>query len=269
MMMMKRGLLLGMLFILCCSSFIYGQDASLEQLKEKFKAGERSLVFLEDYWKVLKTSNEDASLKEEVLDCYLLALPFTERYSKENIEIIISQIQTIRAKIFIDVVNHWDSIALNEEQKLKLVEKVNQTSSLSCFNWIVQLDEHTRTDLPLLKDLEQSLLVSSIPVSKSRVHFIQLWNCFAVKQVDDCVSKFCLLLNGEKFDLREMFDFGILSTIGDYLLENCTLSQCTEIITALDNCLKGGTLTDMGVKPLQDLKDSFEGKKMMIEMGEE
>ena len=172
---MRKEIYVSVLFFVFClfALSIYGQSESLEQLRKKFEAGLRESSFLEDYWNRLKLSHEDAVLKEKVLDCYLLSLPLSERYTQDRMIDIVSQIQTIQANVIADIMINWDSLSLNLDQKQMVLEKIDQLLALNCFNWIIQQQNkqlalgcfnwitqqqnQSKIELPLLKDLEEHL----------------------------------------------------------------------------------------------------------------
>lgn len=267
---MKRMLcfcILSIVFIFNNYLVVCAQDVDLNQLRTTFDSGERSVKFLENYWNALRPSTEADSLKSEVLNSYLLALSVDERYKVERLEDIINYVQNIEAGIFVDLVKHWDSLVVTDDLQKRLVEKIEQTFIESCFTQLTQDSEDTDYQLFLLNGLEESLKISSIPLSQYRVYSIMLWNSFVRKKINECVNNMVQLLGVEKLAWNGMYDFMILGVIANYILENCTLEQCEQMISAFDNCMVKNGLEDYTW--LKDMKNCFEGKKMMIEMGEE
>lgn len=92
------------------------------------------------------------------------------------------------------------------------------------------------------------------------VAFEQLISYPLVIQVDEKA--------GNDFQVDLMMDGVVLGNVMNYILEKCNFDQCSKMFKIMDQAIeKNGRdgFWDMIGKS----RDNFEGKKMMMEMGEE
>ena len=69
-------------------------------------------------------------------------------------------------------------------------------------------------------------------------------------------------------DLDTVFEGVVIGNMLNYMLEECDEEQCNQILEMLDQAIvKNGR--DGFMEMFTKMRDNFEGKKMMMEMGEE
>ena len=74
--------------------------------------------------------------------------------------------------------------------------------------------------------------------------------------------------NGTSLSLDVMFEGVVMGNMMNYVLEECNLDQCNQILEIMDHAIeKNGRAGCMEM--FARMRDNFEGKKMMMEMGEE
>ena len=65
-----------------------------------------------------------------------------------------------------------------------------------------------------------------------------------------------------------MFDGVVLGSMLNYILEECNFDQCSRMFEIMDRAIKKNGRTGLW-ELIGKSRDNFEGKKMMMEMGEE
>ncbi len=127
--------------------------------------------------------------------------------------------------------------------------------------------------------LQTALRKSGIPVSNVRRQTIEMWQYWQVKDITGMIGAFeNMFVESEAspkekagngvLDLETMFDGVILGSMVNYILEESNLEQCTKILDIMNLVVEKND-NSIFVDMIAKWKDNFEGKKMMIEMGEE
>ncbi|WP_455510168.1 hypothetical protein [Butyricimonas paravirosa] len=269
---MKEGMYRCLNMVLVCMSLIlaggisvYGQH-SIEQQRSAFDKGNRDPKFLKEYVEALKVKGEKDEL-EKVLDCYLMSLPFEQRYTGENVTDFITYVKNWEAKSLLDVVENWDKLSLDDVQAQLIVQKIGQVGPTAVVTWKAEKHEFSDLKMPDFTLLQKSLSNSTIPVMRTERGLIDMWQSYVRNDVAGIIRDMKVWFS-EPIKLNGIFDWVMFGDIGSYLLEECNLEQCKEVISmmtkALNDYNKNGSLSTV-----EKLKDDFVGKSMMLEMGEE
>lgn len=196
-------------------------------------------------------------------DSCLMAQPLQQRYQGEYLDRFIKEIKGIEARSFVDLLAHWKDLSFTEEQQRCLLEKIDAAIEPVAMTYCLQ---RKAADSAALAQVYTLLSVSEVPVRVQTLYnlrFIGLW------QKKDLEG---LLLEMQKFaDLfvegGRAFDWVILGKTLDFVLEESNLSQTKEMLAILDKILAKSN--PQYARPLKQSRDSFEGKVLMMEMGEE
>lgn len=244
---------------------VYGQN-SIEQLKSEFDKGNRDTQFLKEYVEVLKAKGQADELGN-VLDCYLMTLPFEQRYTNENVKDFITHVNGFETESLLDVVANWSKLSLNDEQKSAIVEKIDQLCPATVLNWNLKHKENPDLKMPDFSLLQRSLSNSAIPVGASKRALIGMWQSYCKKDIPRIIKDMKVLFSSS-IEFHGMFDWVMFGYIGNYLLEESDLAQCKEVISLMEKALEDYSKNgDMFT--VEKLKEDFVGKGMMLEMGEE
>ena len=258
--------------------FAKAQGKVTEQQKTEFAKGNQDPKFLKEYIEALKADGREDALNEAV-DRYLMALPLNERYAGENLTYFLEYINGLNAKSFTDVIEHWGDIRLTGEQAEKVTEKINDVCKTTFFQSLFREREGIECPDVDCCSLAAALKKSAIPVPGVRRQFIEMWQSWKEKKVDDMICAFEQLFSypivteaNEKkegaFQFDTMMDGVILGNMMNYILERCNFDQCSSMFKIIDQVIeKNGR--DGFWSTIGKSRDNFEGKKMMMEMGEE
>lgn len=274
---MRRAILYVFLCIITAGQVVTAQSKVTEQQKSEYAKGNQDPKFLKEYIEALKADGQEDALND-VVDRYLQVLSLDKRYDSENLTYFIAYVNKLDAKSFTDIIEYWGDIQLPEEQAGKIVEKINNVCKMTFFQALFQ--ERDGKECPDIDcvGLLTALKESKIPVPALRCQFIEMWQSWKEKKMDDMIRVFGQIVaqpslqkgdkgeNGFQFDL--MMDGAVLGSMMSYVLEECNLEQCTKVLEIMDQAIeKNGRegFWDMMGK----IRDNFEGKKMMMEMGEE
>lgn len=267
--------------ILCfvgLGQFAKAQSKVTEQQKTEYAKGNQDPKFLKEYLEALKADGQEDALNEAA-DRYLMVIPLNERYTDENLTYFLEYINDLNAKSFTGVIEHWGDIHLTGEQVKKVVEKINDVCKTTLFQSLFR--EREGIECP---DVDCSLVMSAlekskIPVPEVRRRFIEIWQNWREKKIDNMIRAFEQLVsypivtggdekNGNNFQVDLMLDGILLGNVMNYILEKCNFDQCSRMFKIMDQAIeKNGRdgFWDM----IGRSRDNFEGKKMMMEMGEE
>ena len=182
-------------------------------------------------------------------------------------------------KTIVDIIENWDKLSFTEEQADKIVEKIDHVCKMDLFQVIMKEREDGKGPIMDCSSLQTALRKSGIPVSNVRRQTIEMWQYWQVKDITGMIGAFeNMFVESEAaqkekadngvLDLETIFDGVILGSMVNYILEESNLEQCTKILDIMNLVVEkndNSTFVDMIAK----WKDNFEGKKMMIEMGEE
>lgn len=274
---MKRTILYVLLCIVITGQVVNAQSKVTEQQKSEYAKGNQDPKFLKGYIEALKADGQEDALSEAA-DRYLQVLPLDKRYDGENLTYFMEYVNKLDAKSFMDIVEHWGDIQLTGEQAGKVVGKINDVCKMTFFQALFK--ERNEKECPDVDcaGLLAALKGSKIPVPELRCQFIEMWQLWKEKKVDDMIRIFGQIVtqpgqqNGNKgendFQLDLMMDGTVLGSMLGYVLEECNFEQCTKMLEIMDQGIeKNGRegFWDM----IGKVRDNFEGKKMMMEMGEE
>lgn len=258
--------------------FAKAQGKVTEQQKVEYAKGNQDPKFLKEYIEALKADGRENELNEAV-DRYLMALPLNERYANENLIYFLDNIHHLNAKSFTDIVEHWDEVHLTGEQVEKVVRKIEDSCKMIFFQSLFQEREGIECPDVDCSSLAAALKKSAIPVSGGRRQFIEMWQCWKEKRVDGMICAIEQLFSfpivteaNEKkegaFQFDPMIDGIVLGNMMNYILERCNFDQCSSMFKIMDQVIeKNGR--DGFWSTIGKSRDNFEGKKMMMEMGEE
>jgi hypothetical protein len=267
--------------ILCfvgLGQFAKAQSKVTEQQKTEYTKGNQDPKFLKAYIEALKADGQEDALNEAV-DRYLMVIPLNERYARENLAYFLEYINDLSAKSFTDVIEHWGDIHLTGEQAEKVAGKINEVCKTTFFQSLFREREGIECPDVDCSSLVAALEKSEIPVPRVRRRFVEMWQNWKEKKVDHMIVAFEQLISyplviqvdekaGNDFQVDLMMDGVVLGNVMNYILEKCNFDQCSKMFKIMDQAIeKNGRdgFWDMIGKS----RDNFEGKKMMMEMGEE
>ena len=243
---------------------VYAQK-SLARQKEEYIQGNRNPEFLKQYIQALKSERQVESLGE-VVDCYLMSLPLEKRYAGENLEDFTEYVGRVDAKSLIDVVVNWEKLSFMEKHAAAIVNKVNDV----CRAAISQAGaEKRKLDC---SQLQAGFKKSKIPVSDIVRSIIDMWQFQMNKNIDGMIQVFTQMVGKIDVTLEKSSSYfvevSVLGNMLNYILEECDSLQCRKMYGVLADVLeKKGQKGIFG--SFVNYKNNFEGKCMMIEMGEE
>ena len=257
---------------------VWAQNRVTEQQKVEYDKSNRDPKFLKEYIEALKADGQTEILNG-VVDEYLMVLPLNERYSGENLSDFIKYVVHMDAKVIVDIIENWDKLSFTEEQTDKIVEKIDYVCKMDLFQVIMKEREDGKSPIMDCSSLQIASKKSDVPISNVRRQAIEMWQYWQVKDIMGMIGAFeNMFVESEAsqkekagngvLDLETMFDGVILGSMVNYILEESNLEQCTKILDIMNLVVEkndNSTFVDMIAK----WKDNFEGKKMMIEMGEE
>lgn len=244
---------------------VHGQQ-TLEQQRSEFARGNRETKFLKAYTEALKAAGQTDAL-DTVVDCYLMSLPFEQRYTAEHVNDFVAHVRRADALSLLDIVEHWDRLALTDDQKSAIVAKIDQTCPGAVFAWVTGKENNPELEMPDFTLLHQALSRSALPLSVSKRALIAMWQSYCNRDVAGVIRELKTMFSKPvRFD--GMFDWLMFGYVGNYLLEESDLPQCKEVIAVLEKAMDVPDKS-MDLLTVEKLKDDFIGKSMMLEMGEE
>lgn len=266
---------------LCCIMVgqpVWAQNKVTKQQKVEYDKGNRDQKFLKEYIEALKADGQTEVLNG-VVDEYLMVLPLNERYSGENLSDFLEYVTHMNTKTIVDIIENWNKISFTEEQAYKIVEKIDNVCKMDLFQVIMKEREDGKDPIMDCSSLQTALRKSGIPVSNVRRQTIEMWQYWQVKDIAGMIGAFeNMFVESEAsqkekagngvLDLETMFDGVILGSMVNYILEESNLEQCTKILDIMNLVVEKND-NSIFVDMIAKWKDNFEGKKMMIEMGEE
>lgn len=269
-------------FVLFCSIMIiqstYAQNKVTEQQKSEYAKGNRDRDFLKEYIEALKVDGQTEILND-VIDEYLMTLPFNERYVGKNLSDFMEYVTRVDARTFIDIIKNWEKLSLSQEQADQVAVKVDNICKMDLFNVMMEKKENGKKPAKDYTDLQTILKKSSIPISDMRHHMIDMWQYWRKNDVSGMIQVLGKMFgglgpsqeyekNGTSLSLDVMFEGVVMGNMMNYVLEECNLDQCNQILEIMDHAIeKNGRAGCMEM--FARMRDNFEGKKMMMEMGEE
>lgn len=243
-----------------------------EAQRNEYAKGNRNPVFLKEYIDALKVGGGDGKELEGVVECYLLSLSQEERYELANWGYFVEGINSLDSKVLVDVLRCWKSLTV--EQQREVVNKVDVTYRRECFQSLF-VEKRNENRPPIdCSEILAALKEYKILVSAVRICLMEMWEAWGKEDMNRMVTDFEKLLalpivtQGENASFDMMQDWVILGSMLNYMLERCTFDQCTKLLDVMNIAVKqydNDAFGDM----LGKIRDDFEGKKMMMELGEE
>ena len=243
-----------------------------EAQRNEYAKGNRNPVFLKEYIDALKVGGGDGKELEGGVECYLLSLSQEERYELANWGYFVEGINSLDSKVLVDVLRCWKSLTV--EQQREVVNKGDVTYRRECFQSLF-VEKRNENRPPIdCSEILAALKEYKIPVSAVRICLMEMWEAWGKEDMNRMVTDFEKLLalpivtQGENASFDMMQDWVILGSMLNYMLERCTFDQCTKLLDVMNIAVKqydNDAFGDM----LGKIRDDFEGKKMMMELGEE
>ena len=243
-----------------------------EAQRNEYAKGNRNPVFLKEYIDALKVGGGDGKELEGVVECYLLSLSQEERYELANWGYFVEGINSLDSKVLVDVLRCWKSLTV--EQQREVVNKVDVTYRRECFQSLF-VEKRNENRPPIdCSEILAALKEYKIPVSAVRICLMEMWEAWEKEDMNRMVTDFEKLLTlpivtqGENASFDMMQDWVILGSMLNYMLEKCTFEQCEKLLDVMNVAVKQHDNDGFG-DMLGKMRNDFEGKKMMMELGEE
>ena len=261
-------------FVLFCSIMIiqstYAQNKVTEQQKSEYAKGNRDRDFLKEYIEALKVDGQTEILND-VIDEYLMTLPFNERYVGENLSDFMEYVTRVDARTFIDIIKNWEKLSLSQEQADQVAVKVDNMCKMDLFNVMMEKEEENgKRPAKDYTDLQTILKKSSIPISDMRRYMIDMWQCWGKNDVSGMIQVLGKMVgdsdssqeyekNGNSLSLDTMFEGVVIGNMMNYVLEECNLDQCSQILEIMDHAIEKNGRTGR-MEMFARMRDNFEGK---------
>lgn len=263
-----------LLCILTTGQGVNAQSRLTEQQKSEYAKGNQDPEFFKAYIDALKAGGQEDGLNDAA-DRYLMALRLEERYTEENLHYFLEDINSLQARSLTDIVEHWKDIRPTAARTAEIVKKINAVCQAAFLQAFFQNGNDKPTPDVDCSSLLRALNASEIPVPETRRRLIEMWQNWRGKKTDDMIAALERIIslqeNGNKEEappFDPISDGIALGNMLNYILEECHLDQCSKMFAILDRAVeKNGRegFWDM----IGRMRDDFEGKKMMMEMGEE
>ncbi|MBS7200140.1 MAG: hypothetical protein KH111_18700 [Bacteroidales bacterium] len=265
-----------MLFFMAIGQFVDAQNSVIEKQKIVCEKRNWNIEFLKKTITTLQEKGQMDSLSG-IVDEYLMTLPVKERYTGDNLAYFLEYIKSLDASSLLSVIKDWENIPLNELQKEQIVKKIDNVCKTILFEALYRNNEEIKCPDVDCSSIQQMLKVSKVPVSRFRISLIDMWQGWRNQNVDDMIQAFRQIIFSESAEsangggvgqLDLMFDASILGYMFNFILEKCNLVQCSRMLEMIDSSVEKNGQEGLG-DIVRKVRDNFEGKKMMIEMGEE
>lgn len=202
--------------------------------------------------------------EEKNVDSCLMILPLEQRYKGENLDRFIRGIEGIEAQSFIALLENWQDLSFTTEEQKKLLEKIEGNINLALLSYCSQ--EEDEDQQISFSDITPYLIAGKVPVCPVffyNLNFIKLWTG---RDVDGVLAEVDRMIRGGLM-AQSIYDWLVLGKVLEFVLDHSDKEHCQKAIKILDNALNQKTDQDLFV--LKKVRDNFEGKMMLIEMGEE
>lgn len=269
-------------FVLFCSIGMVqplgAQNKVTEQQKSEYEKGNRDRNFLKGYIEALKADGQTEMLSK-VVDEYLMGLPLTERYSGENLTAFMEYVTHMDTRTFVDVIGNWEKLSLSQEQRDKLVENIDYKCKMDLFNAVMAKKEKEEGRIRDYSVVQAAIKKSDIPVSHTRRQILDMWQYWGANDLPGMIQAFGKMIGtpgtAQKnkkedgpLDLDAMLEGVVIGSMVNDILEKCTLEQCNQILEMMNQVIEKNSRNGF-MEMIAKMRDNFEGKKMMMEMGEE
>lgn len=272
---MKTTVWCVLLCILTTGQGVNAQSRLTEQQKSEYAKGNQDPEFLKAYIDALKAGGQEEGLNDAA-DRYLMVLPLEERYTEENLHYFLEDINSLQARSLTDIIKHWKDIRPTAARTAEIVKKINDVCQAAFLQAFLQNGDAKPTPGVDCSSLLTALNTSKIPVPETRRRLIEMWQNWHGKKIDAMIAALERIISvqenasekAEDLPFDPISDGIALGNMLNYILEECHFDQCSKMFAILDRAVeKNGRegFWDM----IERLRDDFEGKKMMMEMGEE
>lgn len=162
----------------------------------------------------------------------------------------------------VGLLRNWNNLSTAEERQ-QLAEKAERNIRETLFLYCLQ---DSTTEQPPFSEIHTLIEQSGIPVHAMTKHNVELAGFYQKKDVPGSVEA---IRHITRTDLPNttMQDWFVLGKILNFILTEADLSQCKVMLRLLDELL--GEEEKQELLTLKKIRDNFEGKIMLIEMGEE
>lgn len=162
----------------------------------------------------------------------------------------------------VGLLKNWNNLPTAEEQQ-QLTENIEKNIRETLFLYCLQ---DSTTERPPFSEIHILIEQAGIPVHAMTKHNLELAGFFQKKDVPGSVEA---IRHITRTDLPNatIQDWFVLGKILNFILTEADLSQCKVMLRLLDELL--GEEERQELLTLKKIRDNFEGKIMLIEMGEE
>lgn len=257
---------------------VYAQSKVAEQLESEYMKGNRDRNFLKEYIATLKIGGQTERLND-VVDEYLMMLPLNERYAGENFAAFMECVIHLDTRTFVDIIENWDKLSLGKEQVDNVVKKMDNMCKIDMFNAIVGKKNDGTGKVKDYGIIQTVLKKSQIPFSNTRCQVIDMWQCWRNSDLTGMMQALERMItnlnsfqeegkNRTSLDLDAMFEGVVIGSMLNYILEECNQQQCVQMLKIMNQAIDENGREGF-METIIKKRDDFEGKKMMMEMGEE
>lgn len=263
-----------MLFFIAIGQFVDAQNSVTGKQKIECEKKNWNIELLKETITTLQEKGQMDSLSG-IVDEYLMTLPVKERYTGGNLAYFLEYIKSLDASSLLDVIKNWENIPLNELQKEQIVKKIDDVCKTILFEALYRNNEGIKCPDVDCSNIQQMLKESNVPVSKFRISLINMWQGWRNQNVDNMIQSFRQIIFSESAEVVDrggsrqidlMFDASVLGYMLNFILEKCNLVQCSRMLEMIDSSVEKNRQEGLG-DIVKKVRDNFEGKKMMIEIG--
>lgn len=163
----------------------------------------------------------------------------------------------------IDLLNDWNRQKLTAEEQKRWTEKIEGDIRQVLFLYCLQ---DSVTEQPDFSEIHTLVGRSDIPVCAMIKHTLELTGFSQKKDLQGAMEAFGRIVRADLSDVT-MPDWFVLGKGLNFILTEADLSQSKVMLRLLDDLL--GEEERQEWLTLKKIRDNFEGKIMLIEMGEE
>lgn len=199
----------------------------------------------------------------ENVDSCLMALPLEQRYTGEALEKFIDGFEGVETVVFTDLLKNWKNLKLTEAEQKRLTGKVEENIVQTIFLYCLQ---EQPTEQPVFSEVYTLVEASGIPLSDLVKHNLKFTGALQKKDLLGCISEIQYIAQVNMLG-DTMQDWLVIGKVLGFVLEEADLAQSKVMLRTLDEILEKRKGQDLF--SIKKIRDDFEGKIMLIEMGEE
>lgn len=200
----------------------------------------------------------------ENTDSCLIQVPLELRYKGENLEKFLNGIDGVEAVSFVELLKNWPKLSFSVEEQQRILDKVEGNISQSLFAYIAQ--EVEKQDRREFSDIYSLLKFSQVPVRSVTLYNLDYIRLKSKGDVEGLITKLNEMVQ-EGLCPGTMIDWVALGHILEYVLDKTDLIQSRKMFEISGMALKQHP--DRDFLPWKKARENFEGKIMLMEMGEE